>query len=51
MPSARGKILLRKTMSDSPADGLAMVEATKRTGRIVQIGSQRVSSLICKKAK
>ena len=25
--------------------------ATKKTGRIVQIGSQRVSSLICKKAK
>src|SRR5581483_5178217 len=29
----------------------AMVEAAQKTGRIVQIGSQRVSSLICKKAK
>jgi predicted dehydrogenase len=38
-------------MSHSAADGVAMVEAAKRTGRIVQIGSQRVSSLVCKKAK
>lgn len=44
-------IYCEKPMSHSPADGVAMVEATKRTGRIVQIGSQRVSSLICKKAK
>jgi predicted dehydrogenase len=44
-------IYCEKPMSHSPADGIAMVEATKRTGRIVQIGSQRVSSLICKKAK
>jgi len=28
-----------------------MVEAAQKSGRIVQIGSQRVSSLICKKAK
>ena len=40
-----------KPMSHSAADGVAMVEAAKRTGRIVQIGSQRVSSLVCKKAK
>jgi predicted dehydrogenase len=44
-------IYCEKPMSHSAADGVAMVEATKRTGRIVQIGSQRVSSLICKKAK
>jgi len=44
-------IYCEKPMSHSPADGIAMVEATKKTGRIVQIGSQRVSSLICKKAK
>jgi predicted dehydrogenase len=44
-------IYCEKPMSHSPADGVAMVEATKRTGRIVQIGSQRVSSLICAKAK
>jgi predicted dehydrogenase len=44
-------IYCEKPMSHSPADGVAMVEATKRNGRIVQIGSQRVSSLICAKAK
>src|SRR5499425_2661236 len=44
-------IYCEKPMSHTPADGVAMVEATKKTGRIVQIGSQRVSSLICKKAK
>jgi predicted dehydrogenase len=40
-----------KPMSHSAADGVDMVAATKKTGRIVQIGSQRVSSLICAKAK
>src|SRR5579864_7878361 len=49
--SAGKDIYCEKPMSHSPADGVAMVEATKKTGRIVQIGSQRVSSLICKKAK
>jgi predicted dehydrogenase len=44
-------IYCEKPMSHSAADGVAMVEATQKTGRIVQIGSQRVSSLICKKAK
>src|SRR5438874_11538694 len=44
-------IYCEKPMSHSPADGVAMVEAARRTGRIVQIGSQRVSSLICAKAK
>jgi predicted dehydrogenase len=44
-------IYCEKPMSHSAADGVAMVEAAKRTGRIVQIGAQRVSSLICKKAK
>jgi predicted dehydrogenase len=44
-------IYCEKPMSHSPADGVAMVDAAKKTGRIVQIGSQRVSSLICKKAK
>jgi len=28
-----------------------MVAAAKETGRIVQVGSQRVSSVICTKAK
>lgn len=44
-------IYCEKPMSHSAADGLAMVDAGKKTGRIVQIGSQRVSSLICAKAK
>jgi len=38
-------------MSHSAADGVAMVDAAKQTGRIVQIGSQRVSSRICAKAR
>jgi len=44
-------IYCEKPMSHSAGDGVAMVEAATRTGRIVQIGSQRVSSLICAKAK
>ncbi|MBI2074045.1 MAG: Gfo/Idh/MocA family oxidoreductase [Gemmatimonadetes bacterium] len=43
-------VYCEKPMSHSPADGVAMVDAAKRTGRIVQIGSQRVSSQICAKA-
>jgi predicted dehydrogenase len=38
-------------MSHSAADGLAMVAAAKKSGRIVQIGSQRVSSTLCAKVK
>src|SRR5579864_8933132 len=49
--SAGKDIYCEKPMSHSPADGVAMVEATKKTGRIVQIGAQRVSSLICARAK
>ncbi len=49
--SAGKDIYCEKPMSHSAADGVAMVEAAKRTGRIVQIGSQRVSSLVCKKAQ
>jgi predicted dehydrogenase len=44
-------IYCEKPMSHSAADGVAMVDAAKKTGRIVQIGSQRVSSLICAKAR
>src|SRR5205814_2171918 len=44
-------IYCEKPMSHSPADGLAMVAAYKKTGRIVEIGSQRVSSVLCAKAK
>src|SRR5881296_1456521 len=49
--SAGKDIYCEKPMSHSPADGVAMVDAAKKTGRIVQIGSQRVSSQICAKVK
>ncbi len=43
-------IYCEKPMSHTPGDGVEMVAAAKKTGRIVQIGSQRVSSVICAKA-
>ena len=49
--SAGKDIYCEKPMSHTAAEGVEMADAQKRTGRIVQIGSQRVSSLICKKAK
>jgi predicted dehydrogenase len=49
--SAGKDIYCEKPMSHTAAEGVDMADAQKRTGRIVQIGSQRVSSLICKKAK
>jgi predicted dehydrogenase len=49
--SAGKDIYCEKPMSHSAADGVAMVDAAKKSNRIVQIGSQRVSSLICAKAK
>src|SRR5438132_9775193 len=49
--SAGKDIYCEKPMSHSAADGVAMVDAAKRSGRIVQIGSQRVSSQVCAKAK
>src|SRR5712691_11543359 len=49
--SAGKDIYCEKPMSHTPADGVAMVDAAKRAGRIVQIGSQRVSSQVCAKAK
>jgi predicted dehydrogenase len=44
-------VYCEKPMVHKVEQGLAMVEAQRRTGRIVQIGSQRVSSIIYKKAK
>jgi predicted dehydrogenase len=44
-------VYCEKPMSHSAADGVAMVEAAKNTGRIVQIGAQRTSSVLCAKAK
>src|SRR5258707_14372287 len=49
--SAGKDIYCEKPMSHSPADGVDMVAAEKKTGRIVQIGSQRVSSAILAKAR
>src|SRR5207247_3913678 len=49
--SAGKDIYCEKPMSHSPAEGVAMVEAAKRTGRIVQIGSQRGSSQIFAKSR
>src|SRR5215468_1278649 len=49
--SAGKDIYCEKPMSHSAADGVAMVAAAKKSGRIVQIGSQRVSSTLCAKAK
>lgn len=44
-------VYCEKPMSHSPADGVVMVEAAKKTDRIVQIGAQRTSSVLCAKAK
>ena len=49
--SAGKDIYLEKPMSHSAAEGVAMVAAAEKANRIVQIGSQRVSSVICKKAR
>jgi len=43
-------IYCEKPMSHTIADGFAMVDAAKKNNRIVQIGSQRVSSELCAKA-
>jgi predicted dehydrogenase len=49
---AAGKdVYCEKPMSHNPADGLAMVAAAKKTDRIVQIGAQRTSSVLCAKTK
>jgi predicted dehydrogenase len=44
-------IYCEKPMSHSPAYGVEMVAAAKKSGRIVQIGSQRVSSILLAKAR
>ncbi len=44
-------VYCEKPMSHSPADGLEMVAAAKKTNRIVQVGAQRTSSVLCAKAK
>jgi predicted dehydrogenase len=48
---AAGKdVYCEKPMSHNVADGLAMVEAVEENKRIFQAGSQRVSSIVYKKA-
>src|ERR1700757_2079708 len=49
--SAGKDIYLEKPMSHSASEGIEMLAAAKKTNRIVQIGSQRVSSVICSKAR
>jgi predicted dehydrogenase len=44
-------IYCEKPMSHTAAEGFAMVEAARKNNRIVQIGSQRVSSVLCAKAR
>ncbi|MFN8239199.1 MAG: Gfo/Idh/MocA family oxidoreductase [Bacteroidales bacterium] len=44
-------VYCEKPMSHTIAEGFAMVEAAKKYNRIVQIGSQRVSSGLCRKAR
>jgi predicted dehydrogenase len=44
-------VYLEKPMIHLYSDGPKIIEAAKRTGRIIQIGSQRVSSMIYRKAK
>jgi predicted dehydrogenase len=44
-------VYIEKPMSHTAADGVAMVDAVKRTNRILQVGSQRVSSPVCAKAR
>lgn len=44
-------VYCEKPMSHTFADGVAMVAAAKKSGRIVQVGSQRTSSALFAKAK
>ncbi len=44
-------VYCEKPMSHTPDDGVAMLDAVQGSGRIVQVGSQRVSSEICARAR
>ena len=44
-------IYCEKPMSHTAPDGFEMIKAAKRNNRILQIGSQRVSSVLCNKAR
>src|SRR6185312_3281687 len=49
--SAGKDIYIEKPMSHTAEEGVEMVAAAEKANRIVQVGSQRVSSVICAKAK
>src|SRR5213593_2648955 len=49
--SAGKDIYIEKPMSHTAAEGVAMVDAVRKSGRILQVGTQRVSSPICAKVK
>jgi predicted dehydrogenase len=49
--SAGKDVYCEKPFSHTPAQGIEMADAAKKSGRIVQVGSQRVSSQILAKAK
>jgi predicted dehydrogenase len=49
--SAGKDVYCEKPMSHTAAQGAEMADAAKKSGRIVQVGSQRVSSQILAKAK
>jgi predicted dehydrogenase len=44
-------VYVEKPMVQKVEDGRKVVEASKKTGRILQVGSQRVSSIVYQKAK
>ncbi len=49
---AAGKdVYCEKPMSHTAADGVAMVDAVRKSGRVLQVGSQRVSAPITAKAR
>ena len=48
---AKKDVYCEKPMSHSVADGLAMVEAVRKNKRMCTVGSQRVSSILYRKAK
>jgi predicted dehydrogenase len=49
---AAGKdVYCEKPMSHSVSDGFAMVDAVRKDNRILQVGSQRVSSVVYEKAR
>ena len=48
---AKKDVYCEKPMVQHVDDGLPVIDAQRRTGRIMQVGSQRVSSIVYKKAQ